>query len=185
MSKMVLTKFEVAERQLLQAIHMYFKNEDEISIHTLSESASQVLRDIGKKFEAVSLLRDSNLIRKDKKKEWFKIINQSKNFFKHADNDAESTHEFDPIINDFSLFDGVSLYQQIKKKHAPETIVFQTWFNIKYPDLLKENSDYKKRLTMSIEKWLIFEEIDKNKMLMVINDIRKNQIEGLSYNYGL
>ena len=38
---------------------------------------------------------------------------------------------------------------------------------------------------MSIEKWLIFEEIDKNKMLMVINDIRKNQIEGLSYNYGL
>ena len=37
---LLLSKFDVAERQLLQAIRLFFKEEDEVSIHTLSEAAA-------------------------------------------------------------------------------------------------------------------------------------------------
>ena len=45
MTKIVLTKFEVAERQLLQAINMFFREDDPVSIQTLAEAANQVLHD--------------------------------------------------------------------------------------------------------------------------------------------
>jgi hypothetical protein len=67
---MLLSKFDVAERQLLQAIRMFFGEEDPVSIHTLAEAAAQVLNDIGEKYGARSFLRDSDIIREDKRKEW-------------------------------------------------------------------------------------------------------------------
>ncbi|MCI0917470.1 hypothetical protein JNA64_09870 [Pseudomonas stutzeri] len=60
----ILTKFDAAERQLLQAIRLFFREEDAISIHTLPEAASQILYDIGKETGIKSMFRDSDRIRK-------------------------------------------------------------------------------------------------------------------------
>ncbi len=138
----ILTKFDVAERQLLQAIKMFFSKEDSVSIHTLSEAAGQVLYDIGKSNGVISLTRDCELIKPERKKEWLTAVFKSRNFFKHADNDAAATHEFRAVFNDFSLFDTVNMYTSIKKCWTPETLLFLIWFGHRYPELFNQESEF-------------------------------------------
>lgn len=136
-----LSKFEVAERQLLQAIRMFFEEEDEVSIHTLSEAAAQVLYDIGKKSGVVSIVRDNDLIRPERKSEWLAAMFRSRNFFKHAIKDATTVHEFKSVSNDFSLLDAMNMHHTLKKRWTPETLMFMVWFGLAHPHLVREDSD--------------------------------------------
>lgn len=136
-----LSKFDVAERQLLLAIRLFFDEEDEVSIHTLSEAAAQILHDIGKADGVFSIVRDHDRIRPEKKKEWLAAIFKSRNFFKHADKDKDEIHEFKPIFNDMSLLDAVSMYLSLKKRWTPETLLFLVWFGLKHSQLVKEDGD--------------------------------------------
>jgi hypothetical protein len=126
---------------LLHAINLFFREDVPVSIHTLSEAATQVLSDIGGKYGVKSMLRENDLIRADKKKEWLRHVFKSRNFFKHAKTDREETHEFKTEFNEFSLLDGVTMYSAIKRQWVPETLVFQIWFMRTHPDLIKEDSD--------------------------------------------
>jgi hypothetical protein len=141
-----LTKFDVAERQLLQAIKLFFNEEDPVSIHTLSESASQVLYDIGQDHGVFSIARDTDLIVPERKKEWLAAVFKSRNFFKHADKDPNGVHEFKEEFNDMSLMDAVNMYGTLKKCWTPETIVFNTWFGLAHPGLLRKGTDFEANL---------------------------------------
>ena len=136
-----LSKFDVAERQLLQAIRMFFAEEDAVSIHTLSEAAGQVLHDIGKTKGVFSLVRDYERIRPERKKEWLDAIFRSRNFFKHADKDANAVREFKDVFNDFSLLDSMNMYATLKKRWTPETLMFMVWFGLAHPHLVRETAD--------------------------------------------
>ena len=136
-----LTKFEVAERQLNQAIRLFFEQGDPVSIHTLVEAASQILYDIRPLTGAISFLRDSDWIREEHKKDWLAILFKSRNFFKHADRDADQTHEFKEVFNHFALMDAVSMYMQSKHAWTPETALFMGWLSAAHPNLVKEDSD--------------------------------------------
>jgi hypothetical protein len=136
-----LSKFDVAERQLLLVIRLFFEEEDDVSIHTLSEAAAQILHDIGKAEGVFSMVRDNNRIRPERKKEWLAAIFKSRNFFKHADKDKNEFHEFKPEFNDMSLIDAVNMYSSLKKYWTPETLLFFVWFGLKYPHLIKEDND--------------------------------------------
>ena len=142
MTIMQLSKFEAAERQLHTAITLFFKGSDPVSIHTLSEAAAQVLYDIGEQYGAKSLTRDSDLIRPERRKEWLQALVKSRNFFKHADRDANEIHDFNIETNNFSIFDALGLFLRIKKIRTPETLLFEVWFALKYPNLLVD-SQYK------------------------------------------
>lgn len=147
MSSIMLTKFDVAERQLLQAIAMFFRDDDPVSVHTLSEAAAQVLSDIGEPFGVTSFIRENEIVREDKKKEWLNAIFAAKNFFKHADRDKDEIHAFKPSSNVFSLLDAVNMHSKIKSAFTPETFIFTTWVILKYPELIiKESSFYKNTL---------------------------------------
>lgn len=138
-----LTKFDVAERQLILAIELFFQEADPVSIHTLSEAAAQILYDIGTDYGVKSMSRDYDKIRADRKKEWLGILHSSRNFFKHADRDKNEIHEFSLVFNDMSIIDAVNMYTTIKTKWVPESLIFHTWFGMKYPHLLiKEGSSY-------------------------------------------
>lgn len=137
----VLTKFDVAERQLFQAIKMFFAEEDAVSIHTLSEAAGQVLHDIGKSKGVLSLARDYEGIRPERKKEWLAAVFASRNYFKHADKDADGLHEFKNAFNDFSLLDAINMHSTLKKGWAPESLIFTVWFGLQHPSIVKESSD--------------------------------------------
>lgn len=142
-----LTKFDVAERQLFLAIRLFFREEDPISIHTLSEAASQVLYDIGSSLGAKSILRDTDFIRNEKMREWHQLLFKSRNFFKHADRDRNDTHNFDEILNHFSLIDASNMHKFIKKNWTPETYMFNIWFSFTHEDLLVNGSEYSKKIS--------------------------------------
>lgn len=144
---MILTKFDVAERQLLLAIKLFFDEEDGVSIHTLSESAGQVLYDIGQGQGVFSIVRDWDRIVPERKKEWLAAVFKSRNFFKHADKDPDATHEFKDEFNDMSLMDSVGMYSTLKKQWTPETIVFNTWFGLAHPGILKKGTPFEANLS--------------------------------------
>jgi hypothetical protein len=135
-----LSKFDVAERQLLQAIRLFFQRGDEISVHTLAEAAAQVLYDTKELHGGgSSIFRDSDRIRPERKKEWLQHVFRSRNFFKHADKDAASLHEFKASFNHFSLLDAVNLYASAKRAWTPETLAFFCWFSLNYPSIVKDD----------------------------------------------
>lgn len=184
---MLLSKFDVAERQLLQAIRMFFGDEDLVSIHTLAEAAAQVLSDIGGEFGAKSFLRDSDMIREEKKKEWLGHIFKSRNFFKHADRDKDQLHEFENEFNDFSLLDAVSMYAIIKKRWVPETLVFQIWFAVAHPNLMKEGNDWSKMFEAARKDGNLPDPQNKDFLLKSIKAMRQGVrvIDNLTLEYGL
>jgi hypothetical protein len=71
-----LTKLDAAERQLRQAIQLFFRHADEVSIHTLTADACQIMRDLAKHRGIAHPLRDGllPLVRPNKVKEFFKVI---------------------------------------------------------------------------------------------------------------
>lgn len=141
-SRHLLSKFDVAERQLNQAIRLFFEGGDPVSIHTLAEAASQVLYDIRSRIGAQSKIRDGDIIKPEFKKEWTAALARSRNFFKHADRDADSLHEFKDEFNDFSLLDAVNMYLSGKAAWTPETIVFIQWFSLQYPNLVRKETPF-------------------------------------------
>ena len=142
LTHLLLSKFDAAERQLLQAITMFFRDEDPVSIHTLAEAASQVLYDIREKYGATSFLRDGGLIREDMIGLVRSFLFQSKNFLKHTDRDPGAYHEFKPAFNHVSLIDAVNMYWTIKKKWVPETFVFLVWYSREYPNHVRKDFEY-------------------------------------------
>ena len=137
-----LTNFDVAERQLNQAIHLFFEGGDSVSIHTLAEAASQVIYDTRAKYGAESKMRDTDIIKPEFKRDWLASLAKSKNFFKHADRDPADVHEFKDEFNDFSLLDAVNMYLTAKREWTPETIVFVQWYAIRFPAMVKKNNEF-------------------------------------------
>ena len=134
------SKFEVAERQLLQAIRLFFSRGDEVSVHTLAEAAAQVLYDTRHQHGGGnSIFRDSDRIRPEYKKEWLQHLFRSRNFFKHGNTDPTATHEFKASFNHFSLLDAVNLYASAKKAWTPETLIYFSWFILTYPNIIKDD----------------------------------------------
>ena len=187
MSSIELSKFDVAERQLLQAIKLFFQEEDPVSIHTLSEAANQVFSDIGGEFGAISFIRNSDLIKKNKKKEWLRYMFKSRNFFKHANSDKDAIHKFKSEFNDFSLLDGINMYSTIKKKWTPETLAFQIWFGATYPNLLKEENVFNQFLLNSIDSGRIANPKDKSMICNIIQSFRNGSysLDNICIEYGL
>lgn len=138
---LLLSKFDVAERQLNQAILLFFDEGDPVSIHTLAEAASQILYDIRSDTGSVSFARDPDKIQAEYKKDWLKAIFRSRNFFKHADKDRSEVHEFKDELNHFSLFDGTIMYLTAKRAWTPESITYTAWFCASYPQFVIEGTD--------------------------------------------
>lgn len=131
-----ITKLGAAERQLRIAIRLFFERADLIAVHTLAAAATQVLVDVGKSRGVTSPFRDNDIIRPEKKKEWTIILNEAQNFFKHADRDPGGMLDFYPDATPFHIFEGVLMHNAITKGYFPETLVFASWFSLKYPYLL-------------------------------------------------
>ena len=141
-----LSKFDAAERQLIQAINLFLDEGDQISIHTLIEAANQILRDIGKAHGATSFVRNHPQIPDERKSDFYKALSKSKNFFKHADKDKEEILDFDPTINHLSLLEGAALHTQIKKSVIPEILVFELWFFSEYPDFFEFDKHFNEKV---------------------------------------
>lgn len=132
-----LTKVDVARRQLAEVIRLFFFGRDPVAVHTLASAAQAVLRDVAKqrKLEHLSILHDNPLVPESKRKTWFSALNSARNYFKHADNDAETAFLFNPEQNESVILDGVLLHMTVTGQSFQEGNVFLGWFTTKHPAL--------------------------------------------------
>ncbi|WP_447875179.1 hypothetical protein [Serratia fonticola] len=171
---LVLSKIDVAERQLMQAIRLFFREEDPVSIRTLAEAAGQVFADIGKKEGIKGLVRDLDRIYPEYHRQWITAVFASRNFFKHADKDSSELHEFKVATNDLAILDALCMCNSLKKEWTVETVTYWHWFGLKYPHLLKDiqENEYLLKLSQGVD----FDFRDKSFFAKVIEAVYSGDV---------
>jgi len=107
-----ITKLDAAERQLLEAIRLFFEERDPVCVHTLAAAAVGVLDDLARSKGMSRPLRDSARIAPEHRNDWIAAINAAQNFFKHADRDPDASLEFRPGTTAFLMIgSGLALSQ--------------------------------------------------------------------------
>lgn len=149
MKTLKVTKFEAAERQLIQGIRLFFEEGDPISIHTLVEAAVQVFRDLAPKYNTSSCITEHPELSHVHKSVIYKAMNEARNFFKHAKKDSDQVLEFDITRNNISLLECSTLHTSIKGKVIPEVLVFELWFLSQNKDLFVSNKEFMEKLNSS------------------------------------
>src|SRR5689334_4474228 len=89
-----ITKLEAAQRQLAEAVRLFFEQRDIVCVHTLAGAAVRVLSDLAAHRGVANPIRDSDRIRPERRKEFLGVLNAAQNFFKHADKDPHAVFEF-------------------------------------------------------------------------------------------
>jgi len=131
-----LDKFEAAKLQIISAIKTFFYNWDVVSTHTLAGAAHQILHDISKTKGKRLSLKDSKMIKEDKRKEFINAVNRPQNYFKHSDKDQKHKLIFHHKLTPLYLFDTIRMYILLTGSQCFEMRVFLIWIQLRYPDLL-------------------------------------------------
>lgn len=125
---------EAAERQLAEAIEMHFSRRDLLAIHTIVGACSSILCDLAKSKDMASVVRLSEHVRDDKRKQWISLINEPQNFLKHADKDPDGVFEFHPFILEVLMVEACMLIEQLQGVMFAEARIYIIWFALKHPD---------------------------------------------------
>lgn len=140
MTFMTVTKIEAAERQLRQAIRLFFDRADAVSVHTLASAAYQILIDICKERGIAREMEDSEiLVQMSVKKEVIDAMRQPQNFFKHAHKGVpEETVRFSSDLASYMMVKAANYYHQITGRQLEECLILYIWFYTKHPDRAPE-----------------------------------------------
>jgi hypothetical protein len=122
--RLSVTKLDAAQRQLRQAILLFFRQGDVCSVHTLACASSQVLNDTLSAQGAGGLLRNKHLIVDGKQKVWFDSIKKTENFLKHADRDHSQSAFIDSRITILFLLESSILLETASQRVFAETRYF-------------------------------------------------------------
>ena len=136
----VVSKLQAAERQLAEAIWLFFARHDLIAAHTLAVASLDLLGDLGRASGIVSPIREGTFIRDEKKAEWRRMLREAQNSFKHADRDRDAELQFFTETTKFYLLEAAILHRAITGRLTPEARVLVVWFSKKLPDLFLEGS---------------------------------------------
>jgi hypothetical protein len=132
-----VTKIDAVRRQLRTAIRMFFEDKDTVSAYTLAAAVEGILGGLLKQKGERHPLRDSDLIRPERKDEFLDILNRPRNFFKHASRDPNEVLEFNAVILTHALLECSILYELYSGRALREGWVFFVWFGIHNPDVVK------------------------------------------------
>ncbi|PZP41706.1 MAG: hypothetical protein DI598_17905 [Pseudopedobacter saltans] len=118
-----ITRIDVAKSQIDQAIRMYFKGEDPISIHNLAHSALEIFwvlngksGSILKNYDAIynsMSWRDPN---PEDQKKWYDGTHRAKNFFKHSGSNPQESVLFRNEDNIFVFIDALFQLRSLVNK---------------------------------------------------------------------
>ncbi|MFA4854093.1 MAG: hypothetical protein WC616_01925 [Candidatus Omnitrophota bacterium] len=142
--KISISKIQVAEMQLNEAIFLFFDKASPIVIETLIGAVLGVLIPLGKKYGIEAPFHDSDKIKPEYKKLWIKTIRKAQNFSKHADNDPEAVLSYETDTLPFRIIEACHLFRHIasnkclKYRQSQSAVMFEIWFQLKNPHLLKE-----------------------------------------------
>ncbi len=122
-----ITKIEAAERQLKEAILLFFERRDPVAVHTLAGAAHQILYDIGKKKGIKSIVKDGEVGDPKLLKHHMKLMVEAKNYFKHADRDAQDELQFSDLMNPIYLFDAILMHKELSDTRFKEFSIYYAW----------------------------------------------------------
>ena len=133
-----ITKSDAALCQLDTAIRLFFADDDPVSVHTLAGSAATVFEDLCRHNDIEPFFEHIyRTLKSDSPKELRDLINEFKNFFKHADRDPlRLLQEFDDEANDHMLYIAVEDAHRLLGGLPVTAQVFQAWFCACYPEKL-------------------------------------------------
>ena len=142
--KVNYSKIKVAEMQLNEAIFLFFDKSAAIVIETLIGAVLGVLIPLGKKYGIEAPFHDSDRIKPEYKKLWINTIRKAQNFSKHADNDLEEVLSYETDVLPFRIIEACYLFRHLasnkclKYRQSKSAIMFEIWYQLKYPQFLKE-----------------------------------------------
>jgi hypothetical protein len=152
-TKITVSKFEAAQRQLDTAIQLWFYDADAVSVHTLAAAAYNITHDI-KRHRGIArdLLYDAALIKDEYRKQWISAMKKQQNFFKHADNDPDpkGTIELHALGNLLFIMIGVAGLQLLGVKPSFQASALFLWLTLHDPSLIK--ADYLKGFNESAQR---------------------------------
>jgi len=145
----LLTKLNVAERQLVEAVKLFFEKRDPVSIHTLTGAAIGILEPI-LEHKKVNIYNQPLVFHPEIIKIWAKpeyedvflySFRKHQNFFKHADKEPEGKIEFNLALNNLKLLYGIMLHDIIADYYLYEFFIYKIWFQIKHPNLFIDKGE--------------------------------------------
>lgn len=152
-----VTKLEVAERQLVEAILLFFQRRDRVAVHALAAGAHQVLSDLAGAHGKDTIIKNNPHLNPDKsvRDEYYRRLNEAYNFMKHADRDPDpaAVVTFRPAVTPHFIFDSILIYMEFDRVISPEFRAFLVWYQVKYPDLLL-NGEFKDVIEQQIQAGL-------------------------------
>jgi hypothetical protein len=128
--KELITKLQAAQRQLVVATQLYFRDSDAVAIHTLVAASYNIIRDLSKHKGASDMaVKDYFLttISQSHQKQVANWINSFENFFKHADRDPNGEIELNPELTELMLIDAWTQYEKFSGDLPGAGKVFKLW----------------------------------------------------------
>lgn len=174
-----IDKLEVARRQIIEAICLFFEERDLVAIHTLIASAHQILIDVGKTSDVESAVKATTGLQKPEVQELLKTINYPYNFFKHADKDPEGKINIEPLerlTSDF-IMDSIVMLQRLANDIPNEAKIFWFWFVSKYPqefDNLPKDGEIAKMQQQQLADWDFPKIVQFIKFSNIVNEANKS-----------
>ena len=173
MKKIIISKLDAARRQILTAIRLYFNHGDIVSMHTLAAAAYKITQNIS---DTNPDLPDSitgwvdALVKPEYKKMFWQKLHETANFFKHAERDPDSLHEFYPEQTENLLFIAAHQYQNLTGEWSPEIRLFLTWYTIHHPKAFNMPQE---AITLGIDLY----SNDRNKFWRELMPLLQEQID--------
>lgn len=136
--KLVITKLEAAERQLREAIRLWFTDGDPIAVHSLACSAHQIIHDLNTKHGWRDLIYDSLIIKDEFRDEWAHVIKAPYNFLKHADRNAVGSIELHTEVTDLFILFSLMGLELLGRQHDATAGAYILYVMIHQPEQLTE-----------------------------------------------
>jgi hypothetical protein len=137
----IVTKVEVAHRQLRVAIRLWSEDGDQVAIHSLAASAHQIVHDLNRRNKGPALLFDSDHVPKERRQEFVRSIKSASWFMKHADQrraGATTEFDFDPDWNNHLIMFSIFGLRYLGEKLTIEEVAFERWHALHSPELMTD-----------------------------------------------
>jgi len=138
--ELILTRQDVASRELIEAVRQFFADGDPVVIHLLASAALDVITPIAKAGDKTTL-QDITDERVDPLylDSWRLVRKEAYNFFKHGGAKADDKlRTFRPIVNEAVLFEACTAFGTVFDDAPIEIKLFQFWFLARHPKILNE-----------------------------------------------
>jgi hypothetical protein len=130
-----VNKADAACRQISAAIRMSFAPEDPIAVHCVAAAGFQIVRDLcDVRSDILSYERMRDWIKPGHEAAFWRAINRTGSFLKHADRDPHAIHEMEEGETDFAVIFASKLYHDLGFRPSQEMNVFATWFALCNPN---------------------------------------------------